>query len=153
MSSIQAKALCLAANMNYILKIYCDGGARGNPGPAGVGIVIIDSDGQEKKFKRFIGVKTNNQAEYEAVLYALEMVAREYGKAEKIDFFLDSELVVNQLSGNYKIKNEALGRLLIKIRNLIIKNGYKADFRHIPREKNHHADSLVNQAIESRYKK
>lgn len=134
--------------MGKRLKIYCDGGARGNPGPAGVGVVIINSAGEERRFKKFIGKKTNNQAEYEAVLYALEIVVSEYKNPSRIDFFLDSELVVNQLEGNYKIKNEDLGRLLIKIRNMMIEHNWQATFNHIPREKNHHADKLVNQAID-----
>jgi ribonuclease HI len=130
------------------LTIYCDGGARGNPGPAGVGVVIIEANGREKKFNKFIGVKTNNQAEYEAVLYALEIVLAEYKELVKVDFYLDSELVVKQLNSEYKIKNQELGSLLIKIRNLIIKHDLETTFKHIPREKNHHADRLVNQAID-----
>ena len=138
--------------MNDILTIYCDGGARGNPGPAGVGVVIVETDGREKKIGKFIGVKTNNQAEYEAVLYALETVIAEYKEIAKIDFFLDSELVVKQMNSEYKIKNEQLGSLLIKIRNLIIERDLEVAFKHIPREKNHHADRLVNLAIDRAYK-
>ncbi len=133
-----------------ILKVYCDGGARGNPGPAGIGVVITDESGRTKKFKKFIGVKTNNQAEYEAVLLALGKIKKGYQSAKKINFYLDSELAVKQLRGEYKIKNEELGRLLIKIRNFMIKNNLSADFSHIRREKNHQADKLVNQAIDER---
>jgi ribonuclease HI len=139
--------------MNDILTIYCDGGARGNPGPAGVGVVIVETDGQEKKIGKFIGNKTNNQAEYEAVLYALETVIAEYKEIARIDFFLDSELVVKQMNSEYKIKNEQLGSLLIKIRNLIVEHDLEVAFKHIPREKNHHADRLVNQAIDQELKK
>lgn len=139
--------------MNNILTIYCDGGARGNPGPAGIGVVIVETDGQEKKTGKFIGVKTNNQAEYEAVLYALQIVKSEYREVTEINFFLDSELVVKQMNSEYKIKNEQLGNLLIKIKNLIIENDLKATFKHIPREKNHHADRLVNLAIDKELKK
>ena len=138
---------------NEILTIYCDGGARGNPGPAGVGVVIIDAQGREKKTGKFIGVKTNNQAEYEAVLYALGVVTTEYKKASKINFLLDSKLAVEQINGNYKIKNEELGRLIIKIKNLILENNLQASFKHIKREKNHHADRLVNLAIDRELKK
>ena len=134
------------------LQIYCDGGARGNPGPAGIGIVIVEVNGRENKLSKFIGEKTNNQAEYEAVLFALETVMVEYGETTKIDFFLDSELVVKQMNSEYKIKNERLGGLLIKIRNLIIENDLDVTFKHIPREKNHHADRLVNEAINGGYK-
>lgn len=133
-----------------ILKVYCDGGARGNPGPAGIGVVIIGAKNEEKKYKKFIGVKTNNQAEYEAVLFALKKIKSDFKSAKKIDFFLDSELVVKQLRGEYKIKNEELGRLFIKIHNFIIKHNLSADFFHVRREKNHRADKLVNQAIDER---
>lgn len=139
--------------MNNILTIYCDGGARGNPGPAGIGAVIVDSCGQEKKISKFIGVKTNNQAEYAAVLYAMEIAVAEYKEPARIDFFLDSELVVKQLNQEYKIKNEELGSLLIKIKNLIIEHDLEVAFKHIPREKNHHADRLVNLAVDQELKK
>ena len=91
--------------------IYTDGGARGNPGPAGIGVVIYD----EKKVllathKRYIGEATNNQAEYQAVILALEK-ALELG-AKRVDFKLDSELVVKQLRGEYKVKNEQLAILV-----------------------------------------
>lgn len=131
------------------MKVYCDGGARGNPGPAGAGVVVVDKKGAEiKKYKKFLGEKTNNQAEYEAVLFALESVLEDFPKEKVVDFFLDSELVVNQLKQNFKIKNEELGSLLIKIHNLIVKNNLKATFTHVPREKNHSADKLVNEVIE-----
>ncbi len=135
---------------NKSLNVYCDGGARGNPGPAGIGIVIADESGRDKKFKKFIGVKTNNQAEYEAVLFALEKIKANYNDVQKINFYLDSELAVKQLRGEYKIKNEELGRLLIRIRNFIIKHNFSADFSHVRREKNHQADKLVNEAIDER---
>lgn len=130
--------------MGKILKIYCDGGARGNPGPAGIGVVLIDDEGREKKFKKFLGQRTNNQAEYEAVLFGLKM-AKNY---KIINFYLDSELVVRQLKGEYKIKNESLGSWLIKIRNEIIKRDLKVSFNYIPRARNQQADKLVNQAID-----
>lgn len=137
--------------MEQELKIYCDGGARGNPGPAGIGVVIIDEQGREKKYQKFLGERTNNQAEYEAVFFGLK-IAKNYGKIKKINFYLDSELVVRQLRGEYKIKNESLGSWLIKIRNEIIKRDLKVSFYHIPRSRNHQADRLVNQAIDRGYK-
>jgi ribonuclease HI len=91
--------------------------------------------------------------EYEAVLFSLEIVASKYRETVEINFFLDSELVVKQMNSEYKIKNEQLGNLLIKIKNLIIENDLKATFKHIPREKNHHADRLVNLAIDKELKK
>ena len=126
--------------------IYTDGGARGNPGPAGVGYVIYD----EKKNLVYsegiyIGEATNNQAEYLAVSHAL-VKAADFGFAE-LKFYLDSELVVNQLSKKFKIKNSELAKLFVKIWNQsqIFKN---VDYTHIPREKNKLADQLVNQAID-----
>ncbi|MBU2595462.1 ribonuclease HI family protein [Patescibacteria group bacterium] len=136
--------------MSDRIKVYCDGGARGNPGPAGVGVVIIDAKNREKKFKKYLGSKTNNQAEYEAVIFALNLIKSDYKDKKKIRFYLDSELVVKQMRGEYKIKNKKLGRLLIKARNEILKQGLLADFYHIPRLKNHQADLLVNQAIEKK---
>src|SRR3989344_8327637 len=95
--------------------IHTDGGARGNPGPAGVG-VVIKFGGQKKLFKKFIGHATNNQAEYQGVILALEK-SRELG-LETLDIFLDSELVQRQLNQEYKIKDKDLGKLFVRIWNL-----------------------------------
>lgn len=124
--------------------IYTDGGARGNPGPAGVGVVIRVGE-KNYRFKEFIGHATNNQAEYRAVLLALEE-AKKLGLKE-LQFFLDSELVVRQLNQEYKIKDVELGKLFVKIWNLrpVFR---KISFRHVPREQNHEADRLVNEAID-----
>lgn len=128
------------------LKIFTDGGARGNPGPAGLGVVIFDENGRQlAAVKKFLGDKTNNQAEYEAVIAAMER-ALELG-ATVLDFFLDSELVVKQLTGKYKIKNSGLAPLAGKV--LSLSNKFmKVTFSHIRREKNQLADDLVNQAID-----
>lgn len=128
------------------VKIYTDGGARGNPGPAGIGYVIYDE--QNKiiySAGSYIGVATNNQAEYQAVNFALAK-AKELGSRE-IDFYLDSELVVNQLSQNFKIKNQELSKLFVQIWNLS-QAFKKITYQHIPREKNKLADKLVNEAID-----
>ncbi|MCH7492268.1 ribonuclease HI family protein [Patescibacteria group bacterium] len=127
------------------LEIYTDGGARGNPGPAGIGVVIWQGHELVGTYSKFIGHATNNQAEYQAIVYALEQAKRL--KAEELDFYLDSELVVNQLSRKYKIKDENLGTLFVKAWNLMV--GFKSvNFSHIPRYKNVEADKLVNQAID-----
>jgi len=127
------------------LLIYTDGGARGNPGPAGIGIVIYD---QQKKListhKRYIGEATNNQAEYQAVIEALEQAAALGAKAVKL--VLDSELVVKQLRGEYKIKNQGLIPLVQKIFRLS-NNFSSVTFTHVPREQNKLADKLVNEAL------
>lgn len=126
------------------LQIYTDGGARGNPGPSGIG-VVIKYDDKILKFSKFIEHSTNNQAEYKAVILALEEAKKL--KAKEIDFYLDSELVVNQLNRKYKIKNKDLSFLFIQIWNLS-SNFNKITYNHIPREQNKEADKLVNQAID-----
>ena len=131
------------------LKIYTDGGARGNPGPAGVGVVIMDEN--EKiisSHKKYLGEATNNIAEYSAVLLAL--VEAKKLKAQELEFYLDSELVVKQLKGEYKIKNPELGKLFIKIYN-IKQSIERVSFHHIEREKNRLADKLANQAMDEKH--
>lgn len=128
------------------LIIYTDGGARNNPGPGGIGAVLLN----EKKevifeISEYIGEATNNQAEYKAVLAAVKK-AKELGAAE-IDFFLDSELVVRQLNRQYKVKDKELAKLFLQIYNLIL--GFKkVTFAHVRREQNEEADRLVNLAID-----
>ena len=126
--------------------IYTDGGARGNPGPAGIGVAVYD----EKKNlvatrKQFIGTATNNQAEYKAVIFALR-IALEIG-ARHLDFNLDSELVVRQLKGEYKVKNEQLKPLVQEVFKLSNKFD-SIEYNHVPREKNKLADRLVNEAVD-----
>ncbi len=128
------------------LVIYTDGGARNNPGPAGIGCLLLDEQGNEVcRISAYIGETTNNQAEYQAVIFALEK-AKEL-KAKELDFFLDSELVVKQLNREYKVKHKDLAPLFLKIHNLST-DFTKIIYRHIPREKNGIADSLVNEAID-----
>ncbi len=129
--------------MKYI--IYTDGGARGNPGPGGAGVVIYDSNNKIiQEHSRFLGYTTNNKAEYEALILGLEKTKKL--KATDVDCYLDSKLVVEQLNRRYKVKNKDLGVLFIKAWNL---SQYfkQVNFYHIPREKNKKADSLVNQVI------
>lgn len=132
--------------------IYTDGGSRGNPGPAAFGVVFSDSRGKTlKSYGKALGVRTNNEAEYEAVLFALQKAKAMFGgeKIKKIEFEIrsDSELVVSQLNGAYKIENEKLQPLFIKIWNLKIDFG-SVKFVHIPREKNREADRMVNEALD-----
>lgn len=132
------------------ITIYTDGGARGNPGPAAIGFVIYDDNQRVIKQKgEFIGEATNNYAEYMAVVRALEEAKKI--NPEVINFYLDSNLVVQQLNQKYKIKNEELGRLFIKIWNLR-QSFKKVTFTYIPRTKNKIADSLVNKALDNRLK-
>jgi ribonuclease HI len=129
------------------LIIFTDGGARNNPGPAGIGVVIFDENEKEilGKHKKYIGETTNNQAEYKAVVLALEEAKKM--KAEEIEIRLDSELVCSQINGEFKLKNKDFQDSFIKIWNLR-QSFKKSVFKHIPREKNRLADKLVNQAID-----
>lgn len=132
------------------LTIYTDGGARGNPGPAGIGGVILDEEGNElAAISESIGEATNNQAEYQAVIAAIKK-AKALG-AEELDFYLDSELVVKQLNQEYKIKNKELAPLFVRIYNASL-DFKKVRYRHVPREENQVADKLVNQAIDKSIK-
>lgn len=126
--------------------IYTDGGARGNPGPAGIGVVIYDEHGKiVEQLKKYIGETTNNQAEYQALIFGLKK-AKDL-KATEVECFLDSELVVKQLNGQYKVKDKNLAAHFLKIWNL--KNDFKkVTFKYVARDKNKLADRLVNEAID-----
>lgn len=129
-----------------ILYINTDGGARGNPGPAGIGVVLRDEN--EKiiaGFKQYIGEATNNVAEYKALILALEE-ARKTG-VEFLEVRMDSELVVKQMQGKYKIKEPGLQVLAGEVFKLI-KYFKSVRFTHVRRELNKEADKLVNQAID-----
>ncbi len=127
--------------------IYTDGGARGNPGPAGIGVVIQTVDKKVlKKIDKYLGAdKTNNQAEYTAVIEALQ-AARELGGTH-LEFRMDSELAVRQLNHVYKVKNKDLQELFIQVKNLQTEFSH-VTFTHIPRAQNTAADKLVNEAID-----
>ncbi len=135
------------------LIIYTDGGSRGNPGPASVGIVIKNYSGELiKTYAKRIGEATNNEAEYQAVIFALQKAKALFGgekiKNMKVEFRIDSELVGKQLAGAYKIEEEKLFPLFIKVWNL--RMDFKGiSFHIIPREKNREADHLVNEALNS----
>lgn len=126
--------------------IFSDGGARGNPGPAGIGAILYD---EQKKIvaeiSEYIGETTNNQAEYRALIAALKK-ARNLG-AQELDCYLDSELVVKQLKREYKVKNKDLAPLFLEIHNLSF-NFKKISYTHVPREKNKEADRLANEAMD-----
>jgi len=131
---------------NKKLTIYTDGGARGNPGPAGIGCVLYDKDKNiVAEISEYIGEATNNQAEYKAVIAAIKK-AKELG-AEELEFYLDSELVVRQLNREYKVKNKELAPLFVQIYNAVL--GFKkVSFNHIRREMNEEADRLANKAMD-----
>jgi ribonuclease HI len=126
--------------------LRCDGASRGNPGPAAIGVVIESADGAPlDSFGRTIGVATNNVAEYRAVSAALE-AARALG-IEAIELRLDSELVVRQLEGRYKVHHPVLAELKLDVDRLL--RGFRAvRVLHVPREENREADRLANEALD-----
>ena len=126
--------------------VYSDGGSRGNPGPSAAGFVILNQ-AQELIFEggKYLGITTNNQAEYQAVKLGLEK-ALELG-ARFVDFRMDSLLVVNQMSGVYKIKNRDLWPIYVSIKDLV-KKFEEVSFRHVRREFNKEADALVNKVLD-----
>lgn len=134
--------------------ILCtDGGSRGNPGKAALGVVIKDERERViKEYGEYLGDSlTNNEAEYHAVLFGLKKIKHLFGgeKIKKITIEVrsDSDLLVNQLSGNFKIEGVTIIPLFVKIWNLRIDFG-PIEFVHVPREKNQEADRLVNQALD-----
>lgn len=135
--------------------VYTDGGARGNPGPAAVAFEIFFENFESRKiisFGKKIGKATNNVAEYTAVVEALKWLVNNKDKFPQnieIHFFLDSNLVVNQLNGLFKIKDLTLINLLFTIKGLQQKLTNNIYYSHIAREKNTRADVLVNQTLDS----
>ena len=132
--------------------MYTDGGSRGNPGPAAVGIFI---ETLSKEYGECIGIKTNNEAEYQALISGLKKVKALVGngkaKNTEVECRLDSELVVKQLNHEYKLKENHIQAFFIEIWNLMMDFG-KVSFAHIPREKNKIADALVNKALDAQQK-
>ncbi len=138
-----------------MIKLYLntDGGSRGNPGPAGCGAVISDEENKViKKVSKFLGVATNNEAEYQAVILGLETLKKIYGseKMKDIDVVvrMDSELVCKQLNGEYQLKEEKLFSPFIKIWNFRVKEIPNIKFTYVPREQNSIADGLANEAMD-----
>ena len=138
--------------MSKKLIVYTDGGSRGNPGQAALGVVIADEKGRViKEYGEKLGIKTNNEAEYAAVIFALKKIKALFGKEKikkmHIDMKMDSEFVIKQLNGEYKIEEERMFPLFIAVWNLKMDFG-KVIFSHVPREKNRAADRLVNAALD-----
>lgn len=140
--------------MNLI--IHTDGGARGNPGPAAVGVVIEKIGGSAgaptrttlAAFGKKIGKATNNVAEYQGVVAALTHLTKTKGIGN-IQVVLDSRLVANQLAGTFKVKDATLRMLLLQIRGLEAELGAQVSYITVPREQNFRADALVNRALDS----
>jgi len=133
--------------------VFADGGSRGNPGPAAIGVYFENLD---KKYGDFIGEATNNVAEYKAIIFALkkikQLIGRNKAESSEIEIKSDSQLIISQLNGKFKLKEEDLGKYFIEIWNL--KQDFKeVSFIHIPREKNKIADLLVNETLDSKSNK
>lgn len=136
--------------------IYIDGGSRGNPGPSAFGILILD--GQKnilKKYSQYIGEATNNEAEYQALIFALKKTKSLFGKEKikkvSIELRSDSELLIKQMKGEYKVLNPKIQKFFLKAWNLKIDFG-KLKFFLIPREENQEADRLVNEVLDAEAK-
>jgi ribonuclease HI len=128
--------------------VHVDGGARGNPGPAGVGVVLTDERGEEvDRANAYIGEATNNVAEYRAVLLGIDR-AHALG-ARELEIVNDSELIARQLTGQYRVKKEDL-RMLHAQATEALRGFERWSIRSVPREKNEVADALVNDAIDAR---
>lgn len=133
--------------------LYADGGARGNPGPAGAGAVVFDSLGKRVvEVSDYLGVATNNIAEYEAVIRGLKALAAEYPpdivKSTPLTIRMDSKLVIEQLKGNYKVKHPNLIPRYMELKNLLARSYGQVSYEHVYREKNKDADELANMAMD-----
>lgn len=134
--------------MSHTLAVYIDGGSRGNPGPSGGGFAVLRAGKLVHKGSQFFGFKTNNQAEYMALRLALLTVHEKFGNGEnELNCFMDSQLVVEQMNGNWKVKNANIKPLFQEVRRLA--DQFKSfTISHVPREENALADSLANQAMD-----
>ncbi len=132
----------------------CDGGSRGNPGPSALGVSIL-MNGEHKDYSRYLGEGTNNEAEYQAVIFALKkikaLVGSDKAKKTKIEIRLDSELVESQLNAKYKLKESRLFPFFIEIWNLRQEFG-EIRFVYVPREENRRPDTMVNKELDSQTK-
>lgn len=137
--------------MGDFFQLFTDGAARGNPGPASIGAVLKDTSGEIiAEISEYLGETTNNQAEYKALLAGLQKALEL--SIKKLEVFLDSELVVKQIRGEYKVKHPDLIPLHTETKSLIRKFP-EITISHVRREKNKEADALANLALDSRLKK
>ncbi|HWR72967.1 MAG TPA: ribonuclease HI family protein [Nitrospirota bacterium] len=129
------------------LTIYTDGASRNNPGEAGAGVYILQDGEPFERIARYLGQTTNNIAEYTAAIIGLEHAVK--AGARRVRLFADSELLVKQVNGQYKVKNDGLKPLHGKVKELIARIG-SVEVQYIPREKNKEADALANKAIDEK---
>ncbi len=136
------------------LKIFTDGGARGNPGPAALGVSISDEMGNTvDEIGKRLGERTNNFAEYSAILEGLNWLSANkdnFPNLLEVNFFMDSNLAVSQLNGLYKIKNAEIRSFAFEIRKKEAELGLKVTYTHVPREQNKKADRMVNMALDNK---
>jgi len=132
------------------IKIYSDGGSRGNPGPAACAFIVYKNDNEIFKDSEYLGITTNNMAEYSGVLFALKWFCKNINspKLYSVEYFLDSELVVRQLTGLYKVKDPKIKKIFSAIKEVekLIKT--KIFYQHVYREKNKTADLLLNKKLD-----
>lgn len=140
-----------AVKVQKMVKLYADGGSRGNPGPSASGFVLLDEqDAVIKKSGIYLGITTNNQAEYQSLKLGLEE-AHKLG-AREVNVYMDSLLVINQLKGTFKVKNRDLWPIYEAIKELA-KQFKKVTYTHVPRQFNKLADAEVNDTLDAEAKK
>jgi ribonuclease HI len=133
------------------IHLYTDGGSRGNPGASGIGIIVFEGEKIVLEHSEFLGTKTNNWAEYQGLIRGLEEVARHYGaqtKTRQVVVHMDSELIVKQMNGVYRVKDESLKKQHALVRSRITASFPNISFVHVRREKNKEADRLANEAMD-----
>ncbi len=132
------------------ISIYTDGGSRGNPGPSGYGLVVYDQN-QNIIYQdsRFLGIKTNNEAEYLGLLAALTWLVKHQSGLKSVSFYSDSQLLVRQITGAYKVKAPTIKPLFATAQSLLSQINCRIKFTHLLRHKNELADQLANQAMDT----
>ena len=135
--------------MTNFISVFTDGASRGNPGNSAIGIAVYDSNNMPAvEFKKFIGTGTNNSAEYRALIESIEIIKRLKIEFEMINFYCDSELVVKQVRGEYRIKNSDMIELSQEFFKGLNNLQKKYKITHITRDKNKTADMLANKALD-----
>jgi len=136
------------------LEIFTDGGSRGNPGPSASAFVVFDHKGEQvHKKSKYLGIGTNNYAEYYALLMAHRWLQKQPSNPSRVEFFLDSELVVKQLLGQYRIKSKPLASIYHRVLAIKATLSYPVSYHHVKRDKNKIADRLLNETLDNYLKK
>lgn len=130
------------------IALYTDGGARGNPGPAGAGAVVLRDGVEVAHVSEFLGTQTNNWAEYEALRLGLD-AATPFASGQDVVVYMDSELIVKQMRGEYRVKDAELKKQYLAVQQRIAKSYPNITFTHVRREHNTRADELANEAMDA----